>query len=244
MPNTAHRWTQDEDAAIIGGMAFEEFVDRYPDITWNAFRFRRARLMQAPEPTSAVAPAALQSGAPDTYVGPKVLYLDIETTFSSQPRILYAATADGWGRITQFRREDYPGNNYLLDDSDLVDAYARHLESADIWYSWNGKMFDIPVINARLAFHGRPMLQSRMHSDLMWYASQNVMRLGRRSLDSVSRYFGTAAKKTPLDVVTWDRAVTGEVEAYEEIIEHCDADVEVLRQTFQHLRGKVLKYTR
>jgi uncharacterized protein YprB with RNaseH-like and TPR domain len=253
MPNTGHKWTKDEDIAVIN-LTWVEFNDRYNgatglDITYDAFRFRKAKLLREQAAIAEVLagqpdPLMAQSGPPDTYIGPKVLYLDVETTFSTQPRILYAATADGWGRITQFRRDDYPGRNMLIDDADLVDAYARHLETADIWYSWNGKGFDIPVINARLAKHGRRPLESRMHADLMWYASQNIMRLGRRSLDSVSRYFGTSTQKTPLDVDLWDRAVSGDPDAYEEIVAHCDADVEVLRETFQFLRGKVLKYTR
>lgn len=252
MPNAGHFWTPDEDVAVLS-LPYEDFASRYNggggyDVTRDAYRFRKAKLLKEQaallETPAKVNPDTEQAGSPLDYIGPKVIYLDIETTFSSQPRMLYAAGCDGWGRVTQFRRTDYPGSNVLIDDSELVDAYARYLETADIWYSWNGKMFDIPVINARLALHGKRPLESRMHSDLMWYASQNTMRLGRRSLDSVSRYFGTSAKKTPLEVLTWDKAVTGDEEAYEEIVTHCDADVEVLRQTFQYLRGRVLKYTR
>jgi uncharacterized protein YprB with RNaseH-like and TPR domain len=148
--------------------------------------------------------------------------------------MLYGAIADCFGRVRQFRK-----GKDITDDRELVDTYARALEEYDILVSWNGKLFDVPVIGGRLAFHGLRRLDPNMHVDLMYYASGQFMRIGRRSLASVSEYFDTGNKKTPLSVRIWDKAMSGSAEDYETIVEHCDADVLVLRDVFATLKQHV-----
>lgn len=173
------------------------------------------------------------------FVGLTIGYFDIETTFSTQPIMLYGAIADAWGNVYQYRK-----GNDITNDRDLVDAYARALEEYDILVSWNGKMFDIPVISGRLAYHRlRPLIRGK-HIDAMYYASGNAMRIGRRSLASVSEYFNSENRKSPLSVRTWDAAMAGSEDAYREIQEHCDADVLVLREVFGTLKSQVLNIHR
>lgn len=170
-------------------------------------------------------------GPEEEYVGLKIGYFDIETTFSTQPIVLYAAIADGFGNVRQFRRgED------ITDDSALVSEYAKALAEYDVLVSWNGKLFDVPVLQGRLAFHGLPRLDLNMHIDLMYYATGQFARIGRKSLQSVSEYFEVQNSKTPLRVRQWDRAMSGKEEDYEKIVEHCDADVLVLRDVFPVLK--------
>jgi uncharacterized protein YprB with RNaseH-like and TPR domain len=253
MPNGNHFWAKDEDKAV-SVLGWSDFKVRYPDISYDAYRQRKGKL-QRDGNLEAQAVKALKSQTlkpaklPKTkknaatgadYLGFTIGFFDIETTFSTQPRVLYAAVTDEWGKVERFSRDMFPGTNRLLDDKELVEAYIDRLNQFDILVSWNGKLFDIPVLNGRTAFHGSSKrLDPWMHIDLMYQASGSSMRIGRRSLESVSKYFGTAAKKTPLDVVTWDRAVSGDNTAYDLIAEHCDADVEVLRQTFGHLKRSI-----
>lgn len=168
------------------------------------------------------------------YVGLNIGYFDIETTFSTQPIMLYGAIADAWGNVTQFRKGDD-----ITNDRDLVVAYRDALEQYDVLVSWNGKLFDVPVLNGRLGFHQEPFIRAHMHIDLMYYATGQFMRMGRKSLQSVSEYFEVANKKTPLKVRQWDGAMAGKPEEYEKIVEHCDADVLVLRDVFPHLKRHV-----
>ncbi len=240
MPNTNHRWTENELSAVQQ-MEWPEFSETYPDITYNGYRFKRSALRS--EGLAPVGPKSVPtgpSGRAKGFKGFTVGFLDIETTFSTQPRVLYAAIADAWGNVEQFHRNDYPGENSLFDDSELVEAIVKAAAKYDIIVTWNGKMFDIPVLNGRMAYHGRTeRIKPRMHLDLMYYARGQMMRIGRSSLESVSRYFGTDNSKTPLDVRTWDRAVAGDDEAYADIVKHCDADTLVLRDVFGTLKHSV-----
>ena len=168
------------------------------------------------------------------YAGFRMAFFDIETTFSMQPIVLYAAIADEFGNIEQFRK----GPDWT-DDRELVAAIAAALSKYDIWLTWNGKLFDVPVVNGRLRYHGLPPLPGTKHIDLMYYATGGSMRIGRRSLASVSEYFDVPNRKTPLSVRTWDLALAGDAEAYEKIIEHCDADVLVTRDVFRVLKTQI-----
>jgi len=243
VPNTNHFWTKDEESAVVS-MDWADFSESYPDISYNAFRFKRKSIVEGPiGPARKPIPKA--GGNARTFSGFTMGFFDIETTFSTQPRVLYAAIADAWGNVERFSRDQFPGEHPLYDDSELVNAIVEGCKKYDIIVTWNGKMFDVPVINGRQAYHGNiNRLEPKFHLDLMYYARGQSMRIGRSSLESVSRYFDAPHAKTPLSVKTWDRAVAGDDKAYAEIATHCDADVLVLRDVFNSLKGSVAKLHR
>jgi uncharacterized protein YprB with RNaseH-like and TPR domain len=78
-----------------------------------------------------------------------------------------------------------------------------------------------------------------MHVDLMYKATGSSIRIGRRSLQSVSEYFNVENRKTPLTVRVWDAAMAGSAEAYAKIVEHNDADVLVTRDVFNNLKPQI-----
>ena len=176
------------------------------------------------------------------YKGLTMGFFDIETTFSNEPVVLYAAIMDSFGRLQQF-----PCGDDWTDDRELVRAYAEALNSYDILVSWNGILFDIAVLNSRLAYwqaqdgKGPRRVDPNMHIDLMYYATGRFNRLGRKSLQNVSEYFEVGSEKTPLRIRTWNGAMQGKPEDYAKIVEHCDRDVQVLRDVFpvlkQHIRN-------
>lgn len=219
----------------IAEKIYEEFPQIFPsdmvptrDSVKNAVvRARKKYLLDSDfEPVSVT---------PDkTFVGLSIGYFDIETTFSTQPIMLYGAIADAWGNVRQFRK-----GRDITNDRELVDTYARALEEYDILVGWNSKLFDSPIVQARLAFWDLPKLNLNMHIDLMYYASGQFMRIGRRSLQSVSEYFEVSNQKTPLKVRQWDGAMAGKEEEYQKIIEHCDMDVLVLRDVFNILKRNI-----
>lgn len=173
-------------------------------------------------------------GDPTKFVGLTVAYWDLETTFSTQPIVLYGAIADQFGEVQGFRK-----GKDITDDKALVKAAALALTDFDIWVTWNGKLFDVPVLNGRLRYHGLQPLPLTKHIDAMYYATGGSMRIGRRSLQSVSEYFDVANRKTPLSVRIWDRAMAGDEDAYNKIVEHCDADVLVTRDVFAVLKTQI-----
>jgi uncharacterized protein YprB with RNaseH-like and TPR domain len=175
----------------------------------------------------------------DRYVGPRVAFFDIETTGlkAHVGRMLWGSIADSWGNVKNFSLKDYPGKT-LIDDSVLVDTYARELEKYDgEWVSWNGKLFDCPFMNARLLKGGKPILRGdRVHVDLMYYSKGSSARVGTSRLAGVSEFFNTGNSKTPLDFDTWNLAMAGDLTALDKVGEHCEADVLVLRDVYEHLK--------
>ena len=178
--------------------------------------------------------------SPKGYVGPTIAFYDIETTYSAWSRILSVCIVDGFGKLEVFRLDDprYAGESWT-DDSVLVKAVKESLEGYDIIVGWNSKLFDLPIINARLLASGQEPCDPLMHIDLMYKATGSAVRVGRKSLDNVSKYFGVENKKTPLDPRIWDKADHGDKAAYEKIIEHNIADVYVTRDVYGKLKRLV-----
>jgi len=172
------------------------------------------------------------------FVGIDIAFFDIETTFSNWRRMLCGSIADGLGNVVTLTHDTHPGEDWR-DDSALVKAYCEELDKYDVIVGWNSKLFDVPVLNSRLLYHGFRPYDPRMHLDLMYKATGSSIAVGRKSLDNVSKYFGVENKKTPLDPRVWDQADHGDKEAYRKIIEHCEADVLVLRDVYAKLKPMV-----
>lgn len=225
-----------ETAHLSGLMGYKRYQELGGTRSFDGWEVKRRRLAETQQLMALPAKAEGVQGVPSEYIGFNIGFWDIETTFSTQPIVLYAAIADGFGNVRQFRK-----GPQITDDYELVKSLREALTEYDIIVDWNGALFDRPVLSARLAFHGLPDLDLNMALDLMYKASGNSMRLGRRSLQSVSEYFDVPNRKTPLNVRTWDAAMAGDADAYEKIVEHCDADVLVLRDVFSVLKRKVHK---
>ena len=226
------KWTPGALEAVKH-MKWESFNASFPEYSFDAFEVKRRRVKKgdAPEPEGAgLVPVPAATG----YVGPTIAFFDIETTFSTQPRMLTTAIMDGHGDTQLFDLINSAGTNWL-DDRELAVAVRDALEAYTIVCGWNSKLFDVPVINGRLAYHGERPLRLQMHVDLMYYATGQFMRIGRKSLESVSTFFKSPNRKTPLNPAIWDRADHGDMEAYDLIREHNLADVAVTRDVWAHL---------
>lgn len=248
MPNNnKNPWTEHELAAL-DMVASESGMAAYHawgsltgySKSYNAYEVKRRRVTQGSPATAAASVFASAEQPPrvgvtreeiSSYVGFDVAFWDLETTFSTQPIVLFGAIADQFAEVTDFRK-----GPSITDDHDLVVAIRDALAEYDIWVTWNGKLFDVPVLNGRLRFWGEKPLGKIMHIDAMYGASGGSMRIGRRSLQSVSEYFDVPNRKTPLNVRTWDLAMSGSEEAYDKIAEHGHADVLVTRDVFSHLK--------
>lgn len=172
------------------------------------------------------------------FVGLSIGYFDIETTFSMWSRFLCGSVADVFGNVKTISVATHPGKS-VLDDGPAVKAYAELLSTFDILVSWNGKLFDVPRINARLAYHGLPLLYPRMHIDAMYLAKGSMFNIGRKSLANAEGFFEAKNGKTPLSPRIWDKADHGDDEEFDNIVEHCEADVLVLREIFGKLKAGV-----
>ena len=180
-------------------------------------------------------------GESPVYVGFDICFFDLETTDlkGNFGRLLAACGVDGFGDLTTFRKDEFRSRT-KIDDSRLAVAVRDYLERYDILVSWNGKLFDVPFLNARLRIAGERALRNNvMHLDLMYFARGQFVRVGSSRLDNVAKVFHCENQKTPLVAETWALATAGDAVALDSIVEHCQADVLVLRDVFRHLKPLV-----
>jgi uncharacterized protein YprB with RNaseH-like and TPR domain len=174
------------------------------------------------------------------YVGFNMAFWDLETS-DLKPnfgRIMAGAIADNIGDVEVFRREDYPGAS-VIDDGELVLAQRDALERYDIIVTWNGLMFDHMFLDARLIKAGhRPLRRDIMRLDLM-YQARGINGLGSARLDNVAKFLKCANQKTPLSMEVWAKAIAGDAESYDYIVDHNIADVLVTREVFHKLKHRI-----
>jgi uncharacterized protein YprB with RNaseH-like and TPR domain len=117
-----------------------------------------------------------------------------------------------------------------IDDGPLAVAIRDRLETYDMIVGHNIRLFDIPLLNARLAKAGERRLHTHFVLDTMWAARQ--MRIGSSKLVNLQKFFGLLEEKTPISWETWQLASQGDKAALEEVIVHNIQDVLVTRELY------------
>src|SRR5258706_5472762 len=155
-----------------------------------------------------------------------------------------------WGSILcasflPITEEDNYGEVYTLtrkvrakdprDDGALASKIRDEIAKYNVIVTWNGKLFDIPFLNARLLKAGKADYNPQMHLDMMWYATGSSARLASRRLDSVAQFFKTKSQKYDVDHDTLQRARFGDEAALKEVITHCEMDVRILSEVYWKL---------
>lgn len=176
----------------------------------------------------------------DEFVGFRIAFFDIETTAltAMMGRVLAVSISDSWCHFATRRITDFPQTS-IIDDSGVVAWAKGELEKYDILCGWNSKMFDVPLLNARLMYHGLPPIRSDlMHVDPMWRARPggNGARIGSSKLMNVGKFFNLPEQKDDVDWTTWQLAATGDDAALADVVAHCEADVLLLRAAFHRLK--------
>lgn len=124
-------------------------------------------------------------------------------------------------------------------DHELVVAIRDELEQYNCIVTWNGKMYDLPILNARLAFFGERPYKPQFHIDAMWFAGGSSLRIGSKKLINVQKFFGlgdtTDGGKTDIDWDTWKAAALGAPSAMKEVVTHCEADIKVTAAAYWKL---------
>ena len=120
-------------------------------------------------------------------------------------------------------------------DRDLAVMLRDEIESYDMIVTWNGKMFDVPFLNARLLKHGESPVRPRFHLDLMYKAGYSANRIGSKKLVNVQKFLDLHESKTDIDWDVWKMAIMGSDEALAQVIEHCEQDVKVLAEVYWRL---------
>ena len=126
------------------------------------------------------------------------------------------------------------GRREVWNDRDLAVQLRDAIEDHFLVISYNGVMFDLKFLNSRLLHYGERPMRFPMHKDLLFVAKW-VFALSNNTLQSVQDHLGLVEKKTRLHPGYWNRAAGGDPEAIQYIVEHCEQDVKVLAEVFEHL---------
>jgi DNA polymerase elongation subunit (family B) len=193
---------------------------------------------------------------------PKILFFDLETcpdpreiyrriptigawpgrTFKAdiQTIISFGYKFEGDKRARIINAWDFPNwKKNRNDDSALLRAACKIINTADQIVGHNSRRFDWKVLQTRLAANSLPALSIINHVDTMVVA-KNKLSLYSNSLDSVSKFLGVADEKMHIQN-KWDLWVKI---AYKEetkkdlklMADYCKMDVEVLQQVYDKLR--------
>lgn len=180
----------------------------------------------------------------------RVTFWDIEATdlSASFGRLLCCSFLDlDRDDVETYRIDAKPWKGRsIVDDSKLAAAIRARLHSADVVVGWNSKTYDQRFVNARLAKHGQlPLRLTKdngvVHIDAMW--SSTAMKMGSKRLDNVSRFFDSPNRKTPLDPDVWALAGTGDKDALDEVVLHCESDTRVLKDVWPPIAACVKNMT-
>ncbi len=131
-----------------------------------------------------------------------------------------------------------------IDDSRLVGAVIQELGKYNLLLSWNGKRFDLRMLNSRALKYRLPPTHRyvQWHLDLMQHYKLHS-RAGW-SLDKASRFLHTTESKTELDPDIWARAGLLHTDAMDLVVEHCEADVATLCEVYWHILPMIKNVTR
>jgi uncharacterized protein YprB with RNaseH-like and TPR domain len=124
-----------------------------------------------------------------------------------------------------FVLNDYEGERW--NDKSLAQELRVELERYDLLFSYNGARFDVPFLNTRLKRHRLRGARIARHKDLL-YTMRGKFRMGSNRLEVVEEFVLGSTNKTRLNPETWRMAIMGHEDSYQYVIDHCQADVQVL----------------
>lgn len=171
--------------------------------------------------------------------GPKILLFDLETTDLRADWGVILCTGYKWlghGKPQVISLPDYKQHfaHDCTDDSLLVRDFREIMVLADMFITWYGERFDVPMVNSKLVKHGLQPLPPITHFD-GWKTAKYRMNLSSNRLANVSSFLGLE-EKTPVKGEVWKRAVAGYPDAIKYVEEHCLQDIVVLEQAYERLR--------
>lgn len=172
---------------------------------------------------------------------PKTIFLDIETTSLSAD----SGFIVGIGIMFEDGSWDHEflKGSIMDGEKELIKRIMEKLNDVERIVTWNGLSFDIPMLISRAIIHDidpTPLIEKE-HIDLYKYAKK-LLRLSEYSLDSVAKYMNIQ-KKVELkgkDMPPYYmRAISGDKDAINLIIEHCYDDLQALKKIYDKMKNMI-----
>ena len=127
------------------------------------------------------------------------------------------------------------------NDFDVVCKVVEAINNCDLMVTFNGKRFDVKLLNTRALFWGLPPVKSPKHIDL-FEQSKRVFKFPSNSMQNVSMYLGENGKLETNGSNLWERCA--EWENYEEcekalieMMTYGNQDIEATRDLYNRFQG-------
>lgn len=188
---------------------------------------------------------------------PRVLYFDLESSLmvgyffgmwqqnismrriKKQSHLLSAAWAYNDGEVEGVRLT--PEQVKTGDDFDVVVKMVEAINNSDLIVTFNGKKFDMKLLNTRALFWGIPPVKVVKHIDL-FEQSKRVFKFPSNSMQNVSMYLGEEGKLQTSGSNLWERCLEWENyqvcnNALEEIFTYNKQDISATRDLHKRFQG-------
>lgn len=120
------------------------------------------------------------------------------------------------------------------DDSEVVKELAALIEEADELVYHNGRKFDFKKLQTRALYHGLPPIPKPREVDTLLQARKHFGFTSNR-LDYIAKYLGVGGKMSTTSGL-WLRALDGDEEAIDEMLDYNIIDVEILQDVFHKMQ--------
>src|SRR6266498_4859894 len=164
--------------------------------------------------------------------------LDIESTnLKADFGVVLVACVKPMGEpVITLRLDDYKDRD-PWDDSPLIKDLVTLLGQCTRVYTWYGRWFDIPFIRTRKLLVGNNTLVAFSHTDL-WETVKKTFLLTNNKLDTYAKAL-SSKQKTEVDWGYWRRAMFGDEQSMDYIVDHCEADVAAMEQVYLQIEGYI-----
>lgn len=187
----------------------------------------------------------------------KILYFDLESSLAEALTFQFWQTNIPYSRITKqthllsaqwaFNNEEVQGIRVTPeqvktgDDLDVVVKVIEAINQADVVVTFNGKKFDIKLLNTRAIFWGLPPIKPVKHIDLFEQAKRNF-KFPSNSMQNISMYLGLEGKIATGGTQLWERCANWKDyqqcnNALEEMLLYGKQDIEATRDLHKRFQG-------
>jgi DNA polymerase elongation subunit (family B) len=129
------------------------------------------------------------------------------------------------------------------DDRALVAAARDELEKYDVWVSYYGKGFAIPMLRTRLCRHGYRNIKKRHHLDLYW-TLKSALLMARRSQAHLLEWLDAPSKKMTLTPEVWNEVIRNPARAMRTLKQRCESDCAGLEALYDRTKNLIVEVTK
>jgi hypothetical protein len=166
----------------------------------------------------------------------KICFFDIESTnLKGDYGTILVVSIKPYGKKPKSFTVDTIGK-----DKKVVKAVIEEMSQYQIWTSFYGKMFDVPMINTRALVHGLNPLPKRPHLDIYFMLRQQL-NPSRRSQAHYLRWLSCEEQKMDMSPSDWAEIVS---RGTTHMKQRCESDVKGLEALYDRTKHLIINISK